>query len=220
MIRTVHALAVSLLHPQYPQLLKEIPDPPAILYVLGTTEVLTHTYMIAVVGSRKPSTYGVAMTKRIVSGLVQHGYVVVSGMAYGIDTVAHATAIGSGGKTVAVLGCGIDIIAPSGNTQLYRQIVCGHGAVVSEIPGAIRTQKRQFVRRNRIISGMARGIVVVEGTERSGTLITASYAANQGRDVFAVPGAVTNPLSKASSILLKNGAKLVESADDILEEYT
>ena len=122
------------------------------------------------------------------------------------------------GKTIAVLGSGIDNITPPSNAKLYWEIVNGHGAVISEFPGKILTEKKRFVTRNRIISGLSLGIVVIEGTDHSGTLITAKYAAEQGREVFAVPGPVTSKYSRASSILLKNGAKLVESASDILEE--
>jgi len=135
-----------------------------------------------------------------------------------VDAVAHWAALNAGGKTIAVLGCGIDIITPSRNASLYWAIVNGGCAVVSEIPPGIRTDKKRFVTRNRIISGLSLGVVVIEGGEHSGTLITAKYAADQGREVFAVPGPITSKYSRASSILLKNGAKLVESADDIIEE--
>lgn len=158
------------------------------------------------------------MTKKLVTELVARGYTIVSGLAHGVDAIAHACAIAAGGKTIAVLGCGIDIIAPAVNARLYWEIVNGHGAVVSEIPPGIRTDKKRFVTRNRIISGLSLGVVVIEGGEHSGTLITAKYAADQGREVFAVPGPITSKYSRASSILLKNGAKLVESADDIIEE--
>jgi DNA processing protein len=139
-------------------------------------------------------------------------------LAYGVDAVAHRAAIAAAGKTIAVLGCGIDIIAPAVNTELYWRIARGNGAVVSEIPPGVRPGKKKFVTRNRIISGLSLGIVVIEGTDHSGALITAKYAAEQGREVFAVPGPVTSEYSRASSILLKNGAKLVESVSDILEE--
>lgn len=173
---------------------------------------------IAVVGARLVTPYGRQVTKKLVTELVHRGFTVVSGMAIGIDTVAHWTAIAAGGKTIAVLGCGIDIIYPAVNARLYWA-VAEHGAVVSEFGGGVITAKAQFSARNRIISGLSRGVVVIEGTDTSGTLITAKYAAQQGREVFAVPGPVTSPTSRASSILLKNGAKLVENADDIFEEF-
>jgi DNA processing protein len=203
---------------RYPRLLREIPDPPPVLYVRGSGSKINLEKTIAVVGTRHPTPYGIAITKKLVSDLVGQGFTIVSGLALGIDAVAHWAAIASAGKTIAVLGCGIDIIAPPSNATLYWDIVHGHGAVVSEIPPGVRTDKKRFVTRNRIISGLSLGVVVVEGSEHSGTLITAKYAADQGREVFAVPGLVTSKYSRASSILLKNGAKLVESADDIIEE--
>jgi DNA processing protein len=203
---------------RYPKLLREIPDPPEVLYVLGTGSKINLEKTIAVVGTRHVTPYGVAMTKKLVTDLVARGFTIVSGLAYGVDAVAHRAAIAAAGKTIAVLGCGIDIIAPAVNTELYWRIARGNGAVVSEIPPGVRPGKKKFVTRNRIISGLSLGIVVIEGTDHSGALITAKYAAEQGREVFAVPGPVTSEYSRASSILLKNGAKLVESVSDILEE--
>lgn len=173
---------------------------------------------MAVVGTRQMTTYGKAVTEKLVGELVIHGFTIVSGMALGIDAAAHWAAIKAGGKTIAVLGCGIDIIAPRGNSRLYWQIVKSGGIIVSEIPPGMITPKAQFVTRNRIISGLSLGVVVVEGDEHSGALITARYAAVQGREVFAVPGPITSIYSRAGAILLKNGAKLVESVDDIIEE--
>lgn len=203
---------------QYPPLLKEIPDPPALLWVRGADPAIFASRCIAVVGTRRMTEYGASMTRTLVTDLVRLGYVIVSGMAAGIDTVAHRTAIAAGGKTVAVLGCGIDIIAPAVNASLYRAIAGGGGCIVTEIAPGIRTPVTKFVTRNRIISGLSLGVVVVEGSGYSGSLITAKYAAEQGREVFAVPGPVTSPTSRAPAILLKNGAKLVESAGDIIEE--
>lgn len=205
-------------NPRYPRLLREIPDPPAVLYVRGSGSKINLEKTIAVVGTRHMTTYGRDVTKKLVTDLVGRGYTIVSGLAYGVDAVAHQAAIDAGGKTIAVLGCGIDIIAPSVNTDLYWRIVRGHGAIVSEVPPGVRTDKRRFVTRNRIISGLSLGVLVTEGAKKSGSLITASYAAQQGREVFAVPGPVTSMYSGAASFLLKNGAKLVESADDIIEE--
>lgn len=215
---SVQPVKLSISDPRYPRLLKEISDPPSSLWVLGRGTHINMEKTVAVVGTRRITPYGADITQRIVSGLVKNGVTIVSGMAIGVDTAAHRAAIDAGGKTVAVLGCGIDIIAPAVNASLYWDIAGGRGAVVSEIPPGIRTDKKQFVTRNRIISGLSLGVVVIEGGEHSGTLITAKYAADQGRDVFAVPGPVTSPVSRAANILLKNGAKLVESADDILEE--
>ena len=204
----------------YPRLLKEIPDPPSILFVRGRGQKINLNKTIAIVGTRHVSSYGAGVTERLVQGLVAEGFAIVSGMANGVDTVAHWSAIRAGGKTIAVLGCGVDIIAPSGNATLYREIIHGHGAVVSEIPPGVWTDKKQFVTRNRIISGLSLGVVVIEGSDKSGTLITAKYAAEQGREVFAVPGPITSKYSRAANILLKNGAKLVESASDIIEEFS
>lgn len=215
---TIPIRTVSLGDKRYPPLLREISDPPRVLYVRGRGSKINLLKTIAVVGTRHVTAYGRQVTKKLVTELVEKGFTIVSGLATGVDTVAHRAAIEAGGKTIAVLGCGIDIIAPPSNATLYWDIVCGHGAVVSEIQPGIRTDKKRFVTRNRIISGLSRGVVVIEGTDHSGTLITARYAAEQGREVFAVPGPITSKFSRAASILLKNGAKLVESADDILEE--
>ena len=209
---------LTLTSPKYPRLLREIPDPPEKLFVRGHGDKINLARTIAIVGARRNTSYGAEMTKRLVTDLVRRGFVIVSGLAVGIDTAAHWAAIHAGGKTIAVLGCGIDIVAPEGNTDLYWEIVNGNGAIVSEIPLGVRPDKKRFVTRNRIISGLSLGVVVIEGGEHSGTLITAKYAAEQGREVFAVPGPVTSRMSRAASILLKNGAKLVESTSDILEE--
>lgn len=204
--------------PRYPKLLKEISDPPEKLYVRGTGSKINLEKTIAVVGTRHVTEYGRKITIRLVTDLVARGFTIVSGLAYGVDAVAHKAAIDAGGKTIAVLGCGIDIIAPESNTELYWRIIHGNGAVVSEIPPGIRPDRKKFVTRNRIISGLSLGVLVTEGARKSGSLITANYAASQGREVFAVPGPVTSEFSGAASFLLKNGAKLVESVDDIIEE--
>lgn len=210
--------ALTIDDPKYPRLLKEISDPPAVLYVRGRGSKINLEKTIAVVGTRQITPYGRNVTQKLVTELVQYGFTIVSGMALGVDTVSHETAIAAGGKTIAVLGCGIDIIAPPSNTELYWRIVHGGGAIVSEMPLGFRPNKKLFVTRNRIISGLSLGVVVTEGAKKSGSLITARYAAEQGREVFAVPGSVTSKYSGAASFLLKNGAKLVESADDILDE--
>lgn len=215
-----HIGVLTLQHPKYPRRLKQIPDAPFVLYVFGRK----HTYpidmekTIGIVGTRKITSYGMHVTKRIVRGLVEHGFTIVSGLASGVDTVAHQEAIDAGGNTIAVLGCGIDIIAPPGNARLYHDIANGHGAVVSEMPLGLRPEKGLFIARNRIISGLSMGVVVTEGAQDSGSLITARNATEQGRDVFAVPGPITSRYSAGPASLLKNGAKLVESVDDILDE--
>lgn len=206
--------------PRYPPRLKEIVDAPFLLYVKGkkTDQSIDLTRTIAVVGTRKITRYGVDVTQRLVTELVACGFTIVSGLAYGVDAVAHQSAIDAGGKTIAVLGCGVDIIATPSNARLYHDIESGHGAIISEIPLGEHATRGTFPARNRIISGLSLGVVVTEGADDSGALITASYAAEQGREVFAVPGPITSPYSRGPSKLLKNGAKLVESVDDILEE--
>jgi len=204
---------------KYPQLLKEIADAPFVLCGKGkrTNVPVDISRTIAVVGTRKVSAYGAEMTEHIVSDLVSAGCTIVSGMAYGVDAIAHKTAIDLGGKTIAVLGSGIDIIAPSGNARIYEEIVSGSGVVLSEFPLGFAPTKWTFPLRNRIISGLSLGVVVVEGADKSGALITARRAAEQGRDVFAVPGSVTSPLSHGPAQLLKNGAALIENGNDVLE---
>jgi DNA processing protein len=206
-------------HPKYPPLLMHISDPPEVLFFRGVRGNIPINLerTVGIVGTRDMSAYGKSVTVALVSALVRSGVTIVSGMARGIDTVAHTVALRNGGQTIAVLGCGVDIVAPPGNKKLYDEIIgSGRGVVMSEFAPGVRPPKPQFITRNRIISGLSRGIVVVEGDERSGALITARFAAEQGREVFAVPGQITDLKSRASSILLKNGATLVESADDIL----
>lgn len=204
---------------EYPPLLKEISDAPIVLYVLGHTpiETLTSRPMIAVVGTRHMTQYGEAVIRRIIPPLVAAGCVIVSGMAYGVDASAHWETIRSNGQTIAVLGCGIDIIAPPSNARLYHEIQNGHGLIVSEMPLAHRPLRGLFPARNRIISGLSRATLIVEGAGESGSLITARMAAEQGREVCAVPGSVTSPYSVGPHRLLRSGAVLVERADDILE---
>lgn len=204
---------------RYPPLLKEIPDAPFVLYIRGNIELIEALHdTVAVVGTRMITSYGRTITENITGDLVRNGATIVSGMAYGVDTVAHETAIEAGGKTIAVLGCGVDIIHPKSNTTLYWKIVKGAGLVISEFPVGQWAEKGLFPARNRIISGLSRGVLVTEGAKDSGALITARYAAEQGRDVFAVPGPITSSLSEGPTILLKQGAKLVTGAEDILEE--
>lgn len=219
-LQETHVGAVTIDDFRYPKLLKEIVDPPFLLYVKGRkmSTPIDMEKTIAIVGSRNATPYGLAITKQLTHDLVAAGYTIISGMAYGIDAMAHETAIACDGKTIAVLGCGVDICAPRANIHIYRKLSDGgFGAVVSEMPLGLRPEKGLFVARNRIISGLSRGVVVVEGEKDSGTLITAKNAAEQGRDVFAVPGPITSPTSRGPAALLKNGAILVESAHDILE---
>jgi DNA processing protein len=216
-----HVSVLTINDPKYPKLLKQISDAPFLLYIKGhnNKKPINLNRTIAVVGTRQITPYGQDVTRRLVEGLVSYGFTIVSGLAYGVDAAAHRAAISSGGKTIAVLGCGIDIIAPPCNTDLYYQIAQGgHGAIVSEMPLGLRPGKGLFPARNRIISGLSLGVVVTEGAGDSGALITARNAGEQGREVFAVPGPITSPYSQGPAKLLRNGAKLVESVEDILEE--
>ncbi len=212
---------LTLNDPKYPKLLKQVSDAPFLLYIKGhkNKEPINLERTIAVVGTRQITPYGAQVTQRLVEGLVAYGFTIVSGLAYGVDACAHLTTIDAGGKTIAVLGCGIDIIAPPSNARLYHQIGDeGFGAIVSEMPLGLRPNKGLFPARNRIISGLSLGVVVTEGADDSGALITARNAAEQGREVFAVPGPITSAYSKGPAKLLKSGAKLVESVEDIVEE--
>ena len=200
----------------YPKNLLHIYDPPPVLYVRGTLDY-GDPLMVAIVGSRRGSSYGRAVTKRISKDLSSAGVTVVSGMARGIDTYAHLGALEAGKRTIAVLGCGIDVIYPPENKKLFFDII-DHGAVISEFPLSTPPDGKNFPKRNRIISGISLGVVIVEATADSGSLITASYALEQGREVFAVPGNVGTATSQGTNRLIKQGAKLVEESQDILAE--
>ena len=198
--------------PAYPPLLTQIEDAPPLIHVLGNPEILAHP-SIAVVGTRNASINGSRFAKKLTSDLGAAGFTVISGMARGIDAAAHEGALPTG--TIAVLAGGVDVIYPKENTDLYKQIV-ETGAVISEMPPGMVPQARHFPRRNRLISGCARGVVVVEAARRSGSLITARMALEQNRDVFAVPGSPGDPRSGGTNHLLRQGAVLTESAEDVL----
>jgi DNA processing protein len=202
----------------YPSRLKEISKPPKHLWGEGDVTSLSSDLCLAIVGARECTPYGRKVAFDLARDLVREGVVIVSGLAYGIDTAAHQGALEGGGKTIAVLGCGIDIPYPSGNLDLKRKI-SQNGAVVTEFSPGTPASTWSFPQRNRIISGLSRGIIVIEAGEESGSLITADFALEQGRDVFAVPGNVTSPLSAGTNRLIQNGAKLVLGIKDILEEF-
>ncbi len=202
--------------PDYPANLAEIPDPPAVLFLQGTVEP-RDLVSIAVVGSRVASPIGLAFTEKLCSELAVHGVTIVSGFAVGIDSAAHRGALRAKGRTLAVLGCGLDVDYPSGNSKL-RGAIAERGALLSEFPLGTPPAPGHFPMRNRIISGLALGVVIVEAAQRSGSLITARLALEQGREVFAVPGMPTHHRSVGPHMLLKQGAKLVERAEDVLEE--
>lgn len=201
----------------YPPLLREIPDPPPFLYVSG--HLANDIRNIAVVGSRNATEYGISTTKSLCRDLASLNMTVVSGMAKGIDTAAHAGALMGQGKTIAVLGSGLEKIYPSENRPLFHRIT-ENGAVISEFPLKMGPEAHNFPIRNRIISGMSLGSVIVEATRKSGSLITAALAAEQNREVFAVPGSIHSFKSIGTHNLIKQGAKLVEHARDIIEELS
>lgn len=208
---------ITLLDDEYPGLLTEIHDPPPYLYTYG--DRIDYSRAVAVVGSRNPTTYGISMARRLAADLAGRGFAVVSGMATGIDTAAHQGALSVGGKTAAVLGSGLAVIYPPENRKLYHNIA-DSGVILSELPVLEPPNAYNFPARNRIISGMTLGTVVVEAAKKSGSLITAKLAAEQGREVFAVPGSIKSCKSTGTHSLLKQGAKLVENVDDIIEEFS
>jgi len=215
----LHKLGIRVVfadEPDYPAALREIYDPPKVLYLRGSLEVLQKP-MVAVVGARKATHYGLRVAENIARDLAEAGFCIVSGMARGIDTAAHRGALGVSKPTVAVLGCGVDIVYPVENKKIMAEIM-EKGAVISEFALGTRPVAGNFPQRNRVISGLSAGVLVVEAAEKSGSLITADFALEQGRDVFAVPGQVTNPLNRGAHRLIKQGAKLVEEASDILGE--
>ncbi|MFO7461973.1 MAG: DNA-processing protein DprA [Desulfatiglandales bacterium] len=202
--------------PLYPEVLKEIHDPPMVLYLRGR-DIPKKACFLAVVGSRGPTPYGLRVAENLAQGLARRGIGIVSGLARGIDSAAHWGCMGGHGFTVAVLGTGIDVIYPPSNRRLFEDITV-KGAVITEFPPETPPEPRNFPIRNRIISGLSKGVVVVEATMNSGSLITASVALEQGREVYAVPGSVQSFKSRGCHYLIKQGAKLVENADDVLDE--
>lgn len=204
---------VDFLSEEYPKILLEIPDFPPYLYVRGTLR--SSETSIAVVGSRRASSAGQGITERLARDLALRGVTVVSGMARGIDTAAHRGALKGGGRTIGVLGSGLDVLYPPENRKLFEE-VAGQGAVISEFPLGTAPLAENFPRRNRIISGLCRGVLVVEAVENSGSLITARYALEQGREVFAVPGNINYSGSRGPNQLIKEGAALVADVDDII----
>jgi DNA processing protein len=218
-VKAVEARAkiISLSDPEYPARLKEIYDPPVILFVKGSVEVLAHPG-IAIVGTRHPTPYGSGMAERLSTDLAARGLVIISGLARGVDTASHRGAVAAKGKTVAVLGTGIDVMYPKENSRLAEQIVALGGALITEFPVGTSPTPQNFPIRNRIISGMSAGVLVVEAAEYSGTRITSRCALEQNRDVYAVPGNVTNKNSWGPNTLIKQGAKLVATWEDVWEE--
>jgi len=214
------AAGVQLLSPaseEYPRQLLEIYDPPMVLYVKGSVEVIGKIG-VAVIGTRHPTPYGLGMAERLACDLAARGLIIFSGMARGVDSAAHRGTVNVKGRTVAVFGTGVDVIYPRENAKLAEQIVANGGALVSEFPTGTSPAPQNFPIRNRIISGLAYGVLVVEAGEYSGTRITARCALEQGREVYAVPGNVTNKLAWGPNTLIKQGAKLVATWEDVWEE--
>jgi DNA processing protein len=219
-LEKVHAAGAMLLvpdDPAYPRQLLEIYDPPAVLRVRGDVEALSRPG-IAIVGTRHPTPYGLGMAERLACDLAARGLIILSGMARGVDSAAHRGAVNARAKTVAVFGAGIDIIYPRENQKLSEQILAHGGTLISEFPMGAAPAPQNFPIRNRIISGLSRGVLVVEAGEYSGTRITARCALEQCREVFAVPGNVTNKLAWGPNTLIKQGAKLVATWEDVWEE--
>ena len=215
-IENTGARVVPFTNTEYPVSLREIHDPPLLLYAKGR-EIPSVLPFVALVGSRNPTHYGIDAARVLGQGLARRGAGVVSGMARGIDSAAHWGALEGGGWTIAVFGTGIDVLYPETNAKL-QEAVLEKGAIVTELPPGTGPDAWNFPNRNRIISGISRGVVIVEATMKSGSLITASLALEQGREVFAVPGSIESFKSTGCHYLIKQGAKLVENADDILEE--
>jgi DNA processing protein len=208
---------VALDDTEYPLRLRQIYDPPLVLYIRGNVEVLSKPG-IAVIGTRHPTPYGIGMAERLACDLAARNVLIISGLARGVDTAAHRGAVSAKGKTVAVLGTGVDVTYPKENSRLADQILSTGGALISEFPMGTFAAPQNFPIRNRIISGMSFGVLVVEAAEYSGTRITARCALDQNREVFAVPGNVTNKNSWGPNTLIKQGARLVATWEDVWEE--
>ncbi len=202
----------------YPQKLLNIYNPPKKIYLIGNERIL-NDFSIAIVGTRNCSKYGEKIAKSMAYNLSKHSVNVVSGLAKGIDSFAHLGTIIGRGKTIAVLGGGFNYIYPRENTSLFKSIIETGGAVISEYDENVKPVPENFPKRNRIISGISNGVVVVEAGQKSGSLITADFAVDEGKDVFAVPGSIYSNTSRGTNELIKEGAKLVENVFDILEEY-
>ncbi len=210
------AVVISLGDPRYPQSLREIFDPPILLFARGRVELL-QSLAVAVVGTRRPTAYGLAVAERLSGDLAHAGLTINSGMARGVDSAAHKGALAAGGDTIAVLGCGVDIVYPAENRRLAAELAV-KGLLISEFPMGSTAFPQNFPIRNRIISGISLGVLVVEGAQYSGSAITAKLAMDQGREVFAVPGNITNKLAWGPNLLIKQGAKLVQDWNDVVAE--
>jgi len=211
------ARIVTIFDDEYPSKLQQIEGAPNLLYYKGSLNDINNI-SIAVIGSRKATTYGKWAAEKLVKELSEIGVNIVSGLAVGIDTIAHKTALKYKASTYGIIGCGINVVYPKKNLELFHQISESRGAVITEYPFDIQPVAFNFHERNRIISGLAEGVLVIEAQEKSGTLITAGHAANQGREIFAVPGNIDSLYSKGTNALIRDGAKITMSTDDIVEE--
>jgi DNA processing protein len=217
-LRSFGTEIVPLTDSRYPDRLRQIYDPPLLLFVRGRVELLD-SVMIAVVGTRRPTTYGMAAAERLSSDLAKAQLTIVSGMARGVDTAAHKAALAAGGGTIAVFGCGVDLVYPAENRRLASTLA-EQGLVMSEYPMGTAPYPQNFPVRNRIVSGMSAGVLVVEGAQYSGSAITARLAMDQHREVFAVPGNITSKMSWGPNLLIKQGAKLVQEWNDVVVELS
>lgn len=215
-IRRCNAKVITYRNDDYPQLLKEIYDPPPLLFVRGSLDPKDR-FAVSIVGTRSPTPYGRLAAEKLSKGLSEKGITVVSGMARGIDSLVHRTVLASGGRTIAVLGCGVDITYPPENRGL-RDSIIDQGAVVSEFTMGTGPDASNFPKRNRLISGLSLGVIVIEAGEKSGALLTVQSALEQNREIFAVPGNIDSAKSRGTNRLIKQGAKLVETVDDVIEE--
>lgn len=202
---------------EYPSYLREIPNPPPLLYYQGELREQDQ-WAVAIVGTRRLTAYGRQVTRDLTAGLVQNNITIVSGLARGIDAIAHKTAVDLGGRTLAVLGSGLDCVYPADNRTLAQEITQGQGAIISEYGLGVQPEAKNFPPRNRIISGLSLGVIIIEAGTRSGALITTNFALEQNREVFAVPGNINSPASQGPNKLIQEGAKLVTNVEDVLEE--
>lgn len=205
-------------HKEYPKNLVQIYDPPICLYCIGNINLLNSHSKIAIVGTRTPTSYGETITKLFTQQLSTFNFTIISGLAMGIDTISHLTCINNNGNTIAVLGSSVDKPYPHVNTQLYQNIIKNNGLIISEIPNDKNINKGMFVTRNRIISGISDAVIIIEGSEKSGALITAKYALDQGKNIYAPPSPITSRMSFAPNLLIKNGAIPLTEISDILND--
>ena len=210
---------ISIEDNEYPELLRKIYSPPINIYIIGNKNILNNVN-ISIVGSRDMTFYGECVAKDFAYNLANSGFNIISGLAKGIDSCAHIGAINAGGKTIAVLGNGLDTIYPKENIELAKNILNKGGAIISEFPLGTKPEKMNFPMRNRIVSGMSNGVLVVEAKLKSGTMITVDFALEQGRDVFVIPGNINSKNSEGTNDLIKQGAKLVTYYEEIVDEYS